>query len=808
MPSPRKLDLQSFLVWGRACVGTGVSRACPERSRRVHAGRSPAVACGHSNSRFALVLAVLLSALILSSPRLLFAQSSGAGQNPSGEPEGVTSGGYRIHSSFDIGGRYSSVTGSGDMYDTLVNQQSGPRVLDQTLSMQSLDHEGLLFDDLYINSFGWGGDPNNALRLRADKNKWYNLVGSFRRDQNFSDFDLLANPLNPSTSTPSIPVLNSPHLFDTTRRMSDVDLTLLPQSRVSFRLGFSRNNMTGPSYSSVHEGTEALLLQNWNTTMNSYRFGVDWKAAPRTVISYDQFFNYYKGDTDYQLAPFAPALLSTGVPVELGLSIDTKNSEPCAVKAPATSLINSSGVLTNNNCSAYFGYSRNQRIRTSTPTERLSMRSNNIERLDLVASYAYSSAGMNTPLDENFAGLITRTHTLAFNGTGTASAKRISNVLDAEATLHLTQHLRLVEKFYFWAYRIPQNGNFTEIDSDCTVTATCTLLTPLSATTPAAPANTLAQSSFNQTWKRNQTELAWDISKKAGARIGFRYGDRVFNLFNDYSGGETFNGFSTTGEDHFTVNEYTALLGFWARPTHALRLNFDLEHTNYDNVIVRMAPRKESRYRFQTTYTPRPWAVIGGSINLLQDANADAVTNYKGHNQNYGLTASLAPRERFGLDLAYNFNSVIQNALICFADTPPTGVTLPFVTGATTGTGTFCTTNESANPLLNNSYYTNHTHFGMAAIRFKPEKRVTANLGYSITSVDGSIPQFNILQPLGALQYKYQQPVANLSVDLGHRLAWNTGWNYYQYNEGSFVGPTAPRYFHANSVTESLRYAF
>ena len=107
--------------------------------------------------------------------------------------------------------------------------------------------------------------------------------------------------------------------------MSDVDLTLLPQSRVSFRLGFSHNNMTGPSYSSIHEGTEALLLQDWNTTMNSYRFGVDWKAAPRTVISYDQFFDYYKGDTDYQLAPFAPALLSTGTPVELGLSIDTVN---------------------------------------------------------------------------------------------------------------------------------------------------------------------------------------------------------------------------------------------------------------------------------------------------------------------------------------------------------------------------------------------------------------------------------------------------------------------------------------------------
>jgi hypothetical protein len=50
--------------------------------------------------------------------------------------------------------------------------------------------------------------------------------------------------------------------------------------------------------------------------------------------------------------------------------------------------------------------------------------------------------------------------------------------------------------------------------------------------------------------------------------------------------------------------------------------------------------------------------------------------------------------------------------------------------------------------------------------------------------------------------------VANLSVDIGHKLAYNTGWNYYQYGEGSFVGPTAPRYFHANSLTESLRYSF
>ncbi|MGD0213741.1 MAG: hypothetical protein ABSB87_10945 [Terriglobales bacterium] len=766
------------------------------------------------NCQFVLLLVALAMVLTVSSPNLLLAQLPSSPQGPYGEADGVTAGGYRIHSTGELGYRATDIDGSGDMYDTLVNLHQGPRLLDETLSMQSLNHQGVLFDDLYINSFGWGGDPNNALRIRAGKNKWYKFVGSFRRDQSFSDFDLLANPLNPppvspSTpwgSSPSIAVLNSPHLFDATRRMSDVDLTLLPQSTVSFRLGFSHNNMTGPSFSSIHDGTEALLYQPVDTTVNTYRLGVDFKIALRTVLSYDQWFDYFKGDTDTRLAPFAPALLSTGTPVELGLSIDTANAEPCAVVPPATSLI-VGGVLTNNTCNAYFNYSKDQRIRTSTPTERLSFRSNNIQRLDLVATYSYSSAVMSTPLDENFAGLITRTNTRAFDGTGTASANRIANVLDLEATLHLTPHLRMVETFYFWAYRIPQNGNFNEIDSDCTNPASCNLLTPLSATTPTT-ISTLTLSSFNQTWKRNQTDLDWDISRTAGAKVGFRYGDRVFNLFNTFSGVETNNGFTPTGEDHFVVNEYTAIFGLWVRPTHALRANFDLEHTNYDNVIVRMAPRNESRYRFQTSYTPRPWATIGGSVNILNDANADVLTKYVGHNQNYGLTASLAPRQSFGVDLAYNFNSIIQNALICFNDTPPAGVNLPFVTGAITGPGTFCTANEPANPLFANSYYTNHTNFGMGSIRFKPDKRVTANVGYSITSVDGNIPQFNILQPLGSLQSRYQQPVANMSVDIGHKLAFNLGWNYYQYNEDSFVGPTAPRYFHTNCVTDSLRYTF
>ncbi|MFZ3265245.1 MAG: hypothetical protein WA172_14670, partial [Terriglobales bacterium] len=198
---------------------------------------------------------------------------------------------YRVHQSIEFGYRAGDITGSEAMFDTLVNQHDGPRLLDQMFSMHSVTREGTPFDDLLVNSVGWGGDPNNYLRLRVDKDRWYDFRASFRRDQNFFDYDLLANPLNYPSSSPNVPINNSPHEFQTRRRMSDFDLTMLPRSVVSFRLGFSHNNMTGNSWTSVHEGTDALLLQPWDTTSNTWRVGVDFKPIERTVFSYDEVLN-------------------------------------------------------------------------------------------------------------------------------------------------------------------------------------------------------------------------------------------------------------------------------------------------------------------------------------------------------------------------------------------------------------------------------------------------------------------------------------------------------------------------------------
>ena len=721
------------------------------------------------------------------------AQSS----NPAQAPEGWQNGGYLIHQSIEAGFRISDTTGSQEMYDSLVNLHTGPRILEQTLSMHSTTHETLLFDNLFISSFGWGGDPNNTLRVRIDKNKWYDFRSSFIRDQNYFNYNLLANPLNPPTSSPNIPVLSSPHNFGTTRRMSDLDLTLLPQSRISFRLGYSRNNMTGSSYSSLNNGAVGLLSQPWNTTLNSYRFGVDYKFLPRTVISYDQFLDYYKGDTSWQVAPFVSALVpGTSSTVALGLPFNTVGGTPCAPPA-GQPLIDSTGTLTNIACNGYFNYTRSDLVRTSMPTERVSLHSNYFERLNFSASYAYSSAHMNAPLDEFFNGLVSRSELRQSTDTGPAEAKRISNVADLGATFHFTKHLRLVETFRFWSYRIPQNFNLTETDwiipgvSSCAPPA-CSLLTPISSTVPTV-STTSDQLSFNQKWTRNQVDLIWDASKRFGGRVGFRYDDRAFTRLN----------LTTAAEDHIPIHGYTALLGFWLKPTTALRLNFDWENINNDNSVVLIGSRKESRYRFLANYTPKPWAVLGASMNLWQNSNGNAFTDYRGHNRNYGFTASLAPQEHLGFEFAFNSTDYLQNAFICFSDAD-TSLSVVANAGSCTANGY----NDSRNPLLTSGFYNSQTYYGLASVMFRPIPRLTLQLGYSVTSVGGGTPQFNSLQPLGSLQYNYNQPLANLAVDLGHNLTARAGWNYYQYGEGSFVGPTDPRYFHANNTTLGLRWAF
>src|ERR1700691_251625 len=251
------------------------------------------------NYRRALLALALAAFAMLSGPPRCLAQD-GSGD----ETTGVNSGNYNIQQTIEFGYRASEINGNIDTYNTFVNLGSGVRLFDYTLDMRSLNHNGLLFDDLNFSNFGYGGDPNDVTRLHIDKNKWYDFHLLFRRDKNFWDYNLFANPLNPAAlnpvgsattgcivsppasahpglpaycSNPSIAAANSPHASDLVRRNQDYDVTLFPESRVRFRLGYSHDRDQGPGFFTTDSGTVPDFAENYSYTTNAYRAGVDFR---------------------------------------------------------------------------------------------------------------------------------------------------------------------------------------------------------------------------------------------------------------------------------------------------------------------------------------------------------------------------------------------------------------------------------------------------------------------------------------------------------------------------------------------------
>src|SRR5208282_2933868 len=205
------------------------------------------------------------------------------GQQPDEDKKGIDQGNYNVKQSIEFGGRFTSISGDTQAYDTFVNLQQGARLLGFTTEMTSLDHHGTLFDRFSFSNFGYGGDPNTVSRLRVAKNTWYKFDALFRKDENTWDYSLQANPLNPTTPFANGPagfggtvctacVLNfSPHAMNTRRKMGDYNLIIRPESKVRFRMGYSRNTMQGPAFTTIHQGTEQFLLQDVSTTVNAYR---------------------------------------------------------------------------------------------------------------------------------------------------------------------------------------------------------------------------------------------------------------------------------------------------------------------------------------------------------------------------------------------------------------------------------------------------------------------------------------------------------------------------------------------------------
>ncbi len=783
-----------------------------------------------------VLMAVLgsLSALLAVPP--VFAQDT--------ENEGVNRGNYNFRQVFEFGGHIVDQTGNQATYDSFVHRRSGPRILEHMLEIRSLNHAGGLFDNFYIHSFGYGGDPNNVTRLRVYKNKWYNFSGTFRRDYNYWDYNLLANPLNPATPFANAPagfnpvILQSPHRTQLVRRMTDYNLTLLPQSRFRVRLAYGRNIIEGPSFSSFHEGTDVLLFQPWKTTQNSYQAGFDFRFLPRTSFSFDQFFHNFKNDTSW-LDNNQTFTLANGTPVDLGLVFNGAANQPCGSTFNATPL----GTV-NPACNGYFSYRATMPIRTSVPTSQFSFQSNYFEKLDFAGKLAYSSSDNDVVFDELFTGLVTRTRQRQFGINGPAETKRVNVTADLAGTFYATEKLRFQNTFHFANYRLPGRQLFVECSFfNTTLTgapivfggvtspiSNCAAPTGGAAGTPnhgsSSPADIILgdiSSFLGEDSKTNTFEIAYDFTQHWGARLGYRYRSREIvhrsmetenlHFFPSLPNRGACAGVTlqadgtciTTSTAAFAerepINEHSALATFWGHPNDQFRFSFDVELLSADHSFTRISPRQMQRYKWRGSYHPADWATISSAVNIIEARNNVFEINHKRHNRSYSFGVILEPDPKWSLDAGFDYTDIKSLTNICYtigSGPLPPGSTACAIVGA------------GSTPVAGISEYTNTTDFWHVNLMLKPVRRVTANLRYVQSNSEGDATFIDPTGPLGPLDTNYRKPSIDVLVDCARGVGFRFGWDYWNYTEAKQTDPflTGPRDFRAHVITLALRYSF
>ena len=512
-------------------------------------------------------------------------------QDNSGESKGINSGDYNIHQTIEFGYRLNEVTGNQNTYDTFENLGSGLRLFNFDFEMRSLDHHGFLFDTLTLSNFGYGGDPNDVTRLRIEKNKWYDFRLLFRRDKNFWDYNLSANPYNPAAlnpagslttgcyvgpptaalpqgapafcSSPAVAQNNSLHGLDLVRYMQDYDLTLFPQSAIRVRLGYSRNRDEGPSLFTTDGGTISAFNQLNSYTTNSYRAGVDFHVLPRTTLSYDQFLSYYRqnnvitdnptvnpGNYGFALGAVPGQGTPAGTPVDLGNIWSTQT--PAETFPCATPTVTGTTNTATPTCNGYLSYSQVGDPRNFMPTERFRFQSNYFKNFETSGSVGYSTSDYHfSDLSEVVNDWTARTAQRGSTAGGPIKTTRVSVSANWSGVYSVNEKFRILDQFQYDNWRIPGMWNAAETNvfgtpspapgvvgmllSPAVFNSTNCPVAPYnqancpqhSATSAADVINEINSQFLGQNIKSNTFEAQYDFSRRYSGSIGYLYTNRT-----------------------------------------------------------------------------------------------------------------------------------------------------------------------------------------------------------------------------------------------------------------------------------------
>jgi len=686
---------------------------------------------------------------------------------PSPTEPGEKAGDYTAIGSVEVGYRGLSVDGDLNKYQSDLNYKAGPRLFDSSFLLRSTDGKGSLFETFLVNSTGWGADPQGNLRVSVEEPKWYRFDATYRRFKYFRFLNNFANPnwvFSPAQFNVLPKLTTGEHGYDTRVKLGDFDLTLLPKNRhIRFNIGYSPERYSGPAFTNYHSGgNEFMLLSELRSRANDFRVGADGKLGPLN-FSFLQGFRRFRDDSS----------------IDLGAT---------------------PGINLNPTAPSLTSFDRNEPARGSVNYTRFSLQTLIAKKLDVTGRIIYSKAEQNYLFAESFTG---RNWNPRITGFPTSPPAATPNVLnlglynltgdterpswlgDLGLTFMATDKLRISNTFRVETFEITGSALFSDFFSLTRGTRTDTI--------GFNNANVLTNTDYRKI--QNTIEGDYQFNPRYSIHLGYRYAQRRVE--------EAISGFNLGANqptplvpDSFTEdnNTHAVLGGFKARPLSEWTIYFDAEHGTADNVFSRIGNYNYTNVRAKSRYKPNQRLAFNLAVITKDNSNPSEIAGVS--IEDFGVniksrifTSSLdwTTSSRFSVSAGYNYHWINSKAIVDYFF------------------------NSVRHPLGNNLYMSRNNFFYVeSTARIAP--RATLFAAYRINKDNGqgnrvADPAGNPGTLIASYPMSYQSPEARLAIKLHDRLDWNVGYQYYNYNESTIVGPR-PQNYHAHLPYTSLRFYF
>lgn len=527
--------------------------------------------------------ATLFPALVFCAVQIAWAQQVVAPTNePVGPPRGENTGDYNITDSFETGYRWHTVDGDVGKYRSDVNYGNGIRLLGSNLTINSKDGHGHYFDELLLSTLGLGNDPYEFANFRIQKNKIYRYDLLWRESDYYN---------------PALTIANGEHFLNTSRRFHDQTVTLFPQAKLRFILGYGRNSQSGPALTTIQYpaalGDEFPLFSNIRRVQDEYRLGGELEIAG-IKLAVLRGWEYFKDDTGESVNQILPG------------------------NNPGDRI-------------AITSFQRSQPYHGSTDSWRVNLLSDRSKLYNLNGRFTYAGGRRDFIFDENILGTDRIGAGRPIQTYIFGNARRPSLAANLTASLFPTGKVTITNHTSIQSTRIDGDSTFTQINN---ITQQTTLLN----------FQFLGIRTFT-----NTTDVTYRFNSWIGLYGGYQFSNRRIRSIEQ----TTFSGTpdNVTAAQNNNVN--AGLFGLRLKPWKPITIRLDAEAGHADRPFTPISERNYQLFNARLQYKAKS-LLLSAAARTNYNTNSVAFSAHSSRSRNYSLDASWAPLEWFSFDAGYN----------------------------------------------------------------------------------------------------------------------------------------------------------